>query len=198
VLELRWDKKAFATVLFGMFFIEFACSPVEENLSTSKPTVCSVEEIRRLRTAAENGFAVEQSALGDLYAAGSCVNRDYGEAIKWYRKSAEQGNPDAQFSMGMMYTEGTGVAHDFAKAVEYFGMAAEKRHSKAQYALGSLYAAGRGVNRDNVRAYMWIRLSDPKGNEHARDVLTALSRTMSREEVEEAERQAKIWIDAHS
>jgi TPR repeat protein len=48
------------------------------------------------RKAAEQNFPVAQMFLGDMYAAGKGVERDYDLAIKWYKKSILNGNKKAQ------------------------------------------------------------------------------------------------------
>jgi uncharacterized protein len=47
--------------------------------------------MRIFRPMAENGDAIAQYYLGDLYDKGRGVPQDYAEATKWYRRSAEQG-----------------------------------------------------------------------------------------------------------
>src|SRR4051812_39033386 len=56
--------------------------------------------MRIFRPMAENGDAVAQYYLGDLYDKGRGVPQDYAEATKWYRRSAEQGLPLAQHLLG--------------------------------------------------------------------------------------------------
>jgi TPR repeat protein len=48
------------------------------------------------KAAAEQGFAVSQSHLGDLYSTGTGVDKNASEAVKWYCKAAEAGKLAAQ------------------------------------------------------------------------------------------------------
>jgi TPR repeat protein len=59
-----------------------------------------------------------------------------------------------------------------------------------------MLAKGEGVPRDLVSAYEWLFLSQEKRQESA-NALAELRKTMSREQVEEAETRAKSWREAH-
>ena len=59
-----------------------------------------------------------------MYASGSGVPRDYGEAARWYRKAARQGHPHAQLNLGAMYANGQGMPRDYVEAHKWFDLAA--------------------------------------------------------------------------
>jgi TPR repeat protein len=59
--------------------------------------------MNRFRSAAEEGHAGAQAAIGELYNMGKGTPRDAQEAGKWYRLAAEQGHVDAQVTLGWMY-----------------------------------------------------------------------------------------------
>ena len=65
---------------------------------------------------AEQGDAIAQYNLGQMYYEGQGVPKDYKEAVKWYRLAAEQGNAGAQFNLGLMYDNGQGVLQDYSLA----------------------------------------------------------------------------------
>ncbi len=65
---------------------------------------------------AEQGNAVAQYNLGQMYRQGQEVPQDYKEAGKWYRLSAEQGNASAQYNLGNRYYKGKGVPQDYVLA----------------------------------------------------------------------------------
>ena len=44
------------------------------------------------------------------------IEKDYGEAVKWYTKAAQQGHAFAQNDLGMMYENGEGVEKDYGEA----------------------------------------------------------------------------------
>ena len=67
---------------------------------------------------AEQGNAVAQERLGEMYTDGKGVPQNYGEAAKWYRLAADQGYAGAQTNLGSMYERGTGVPQNHVEAVK--------------------------------------------------------------------------------
>ncbi|WP_244060846.1 tetratricopeptide repeat protein, partial [Aeromonas caviae] len=55
--------------------------------------------------AAEQGHALAQVGLGNMYAEGQGVPQDYKQAAVWYRKAAEQSNVEAQNNLAVLYAE---------------------------------------------------------------------------------------------
>ena len=88
--------------------------------------------------AAEQGNADAQYGLGNMYADGIGVRRDFYEAARWYRLAATQGNPYAQNNLGLMYETGTGVREDFAEAFRWYRLAADQGNPEAQYNLNQM------------------------------------------------------------
>ena len=88
---------------------------------------------------AEQGDAVAQCNLGEIYAKGVDVPQDHKKAADWYKKAAEQGDADAQHNLGFMYAEGQGVAQDLKLAYVWSSLAA---------------AQGKGTNNRDVLAKM--------------------------------------------
>ena len=58
---------------------------------------------------AEDGDAHAQFMLGEMYANGQGLSRDYKKAEEWLRKSAEQGFADSQLRLGEMSAKGLGI-----------------------------------------------------------------------------------------
>lgn len=50
-----------------------------------------------------------QCNLGILYLYGTCVIKDYSQAVYWFYKSANQGYAEGQYYLGWMYRNGYGV-----------------------------------------------------------------------------------------
>ena len=125
---------------------------------------CSkVQDIDRLREAAEQGDAEAQNKLGAMYAYGERVPEDSREAVKWFRKAAEQGFAKAQYNLGVMYSKGKGVAEDDQEAVKWYHKAAEQGYASAQHNLGNMYLRGEGVAEDNQVAVKWYRKAAEQG-----------------------------------
>lgn len=83
------------------------------------------------------------------------------------------------------------------RTVEKALQAAEGGNPKALYDLGLIYASGRGVPVDYVLAHMWFNLAAVKGDDRAREERAELAAMMSEEEVAEAQRQAREWVQVH-
>ena len=88
--------------------------------------------VRLLRQAADNGGAMAQYVLGDMYERGEGVPKDYATAAAWYRKAADQGLALAQYYLGDLYEEGKGVPQDYATAAAWYQKAADQGEARAQ------------------------------------------------------------------
>lgn len=62
--------------------------------------------------------------LGDIYANGFGVARDYAQALFWYSKVGDKGDPKAQVDVGIIYENGMGVTRDYATAMAWYQKAA--------------------------------------------------------------------------
>ena len=83
------------------------------------------------RKAADQGDAVAEFLLGNQYAFGKGVPRDYSEAMIWFRRAAEQGHGKAKLFLGIMYAEGRGVPQDYVRAHMWFGLSAAQGEQRA-------------------------------------------------------------------
>jgi TPR repeat protein len=102
-------------------------------------------ELEATKEKADQGDAIAQFNLGQMYREGEGVEKDAKEAFKWYQKAADQGLAIAQFSLGLMYGNGLGVEQDFKEAVKWYHKAADQGDAGAQYSLGVMYGMGNGV-----------------------------------------------------
>ena len=121
-----------------------------------------------------------------LPLVGLCVGA-FGESIAELRKKAEAGNADAQTSLGVRYNIGKGVSKDYKEAVKWFRKAAEQGYPNAQYFLGGMYLNGKGGPKDYIQAYAWWNLATSSGNEKAKKGRDSLERTMTPEQIAEAQ-----------
>jgi TPR repeat protein len=109
----------------------------------------------RMRSAPLSWGALRRS-LGDAYAKGQGVPRDFAQAAAWYRRAADQGNADAQYSLGEMYYAGDGVSEDQVEAAGWFRKAAESGQGDAQFNLAVMFYEGTGVRQDYSESYFWF------------------------------------------
>jgi len=112
-------------------------------------------------------------------------------------KMAQQGDAEAQWRLGTLYRDGDGVQQSDREAVEWFQRAGEQKYAPALTALGAQYWAGRGVPQSYSKAYFWYDLALAQGDEKAESQLRNLASELTQDEVANAHKQAKDWLQAH-
>ena len=128
------------------------------------------------KSLAEGGDGPAQYNLGLLYEHGLGVERQLGEAVKWYGRAAENGVADAQKTIGDLYVKRFWGRQDYAKAALWYERAAKQGHAEAQRELGRLLAQGEiGVLRDLEKATFWLRKAAEQGDTKARRRLRDLA-----------------------
>lgn len=131
---------------------------------------------REFSTAAAQGNAQAQGALGLLYLRGLGVAEDLRQAEQWFRKSANQGQPGSQWMLGTMYDSGVGLPKDDEQAVFWFRIAALNGNDRAQLRLGAKLAEGEGVAKDEEEAAIWYGRAADQGNADAQHNLGLIFR----------------------
>lgn len=82
-------------------------------------------------------------------------------------------------------------------STETVELAAQTGMSDALFELGMLYATGRDVAADLVVAHKWFNLAAARGNPSALTHRIELAREMSVDQVAEAQRLAREWLQTH-
>ena len=80
---------------------------------------------------------------------------------------------------------------DYMPAIRVFRTLAEQGNAKAQSVLGVMFRKGEGVPKNPVRAHMWFSFAAKRGEASARAELREVSRTMTAQEISQAEAMAK-------
>ena len=112
-------------------------------------------------------------------------------------RCAELGVPVAQTVVGGAYNRGLwDVPEDDPEAVHWYRLAAEQGNAPGQFNLGRMYANGEGVPEDLVYAYMWFDLSAAQGNRSGQRERDLIEQRMTREQIAEAQRLSREWMDA--
>jgi len=143
---------------------------------------------------AEQGNAVAQHNLGNMYLNGQGVPKDEQQAVVWFRKAAEQRYEKSQYNLGNMYLKGTGVPKDYQQAVVWFRQAAEQGDARAQNHLGAMYYNGHGVPKDDQSAYFWLLLSSAQGDQDAVKNRDIVEQALSPAQRAEAQAAMRNWI----
>lgn len=122
---------------------------------------------------------------------------DFAAALREWRPLAEGGSAQAQTALGEMYFSGRGVPKDRAEAATWLRKAAKQGHVSAQYALAQMYMHGEGVPRDSLQAYAWLERATNGAQGFTRNVFAQLrddlAKTMTSEQITEAQRLAEKW-----
>lgn len=110
-----------------------------------------------LEVAAQNGDALAQRYLGDLYFGGRGVEKNYEEAFKLYNESVSKGYIESSLMVGYSYLNGLGIKKDINKAISFLEIAACNNKVKAQIILGEIYYKGIQRDQDYKLAFEWYR-----------------------------------------
>src|ERR1700704_2473290 len=80
---------------------------------------------------------------------------------------------------------------DYVPAIRVFRTLAEQGNAKAQNVLGVMFRKGEGVPKNPARAHMWFSFAAKRGEAGAKTELREVSRTMTVQEISQAEAMAK-------
>jgi TPR repeat protein len=80
---------------------------------------------------------------------------------------------------------------DYMPAIQVFRAMAKQGNAKAQHLLGVMFRKGEGVPKNPARAHMWFSFAAKRGEAGAKAELREVSRTMTSQEISEAEAMAK-------
>jgi TPR repeat protein len=153
---------------------EFADTKKRTKEDNAKPQTLSANDIERLTENAQNGDAIAQMNVGNIYYKGQGVPQNYANAAKWYIQAAEQGIAEAQCMLGFMYDKGYGVPQNYAEALKWSRKAADQGFATAQLILASMYDNGHGVPQDYAEAMKWYRKAADQGEAVSQDNLGAM------------------------
>jgi len=78
-----------------------------------------------------------------------------------------------------------------------FADMASSGNAEVLFELGLVYAAGREGEQDMVSAHKWFNLAAYKGLEAAKTRREEIAIDMSKEQIAQAQREAREWITTH-
>ena len=87
----------------------------------------------------------------------------------------------------------TAYQRQYATALRILQPRAEQGDADAQLKLGLMYADGDGVPENDVQAYKWWNLAAAQGHESAKHDKAIIEKTMTREQIAEAQRLSTEW-----
>ena len=118
------------------------------------------------------------------------------QTIEQYAKA---GDPKAQTLLARYYWVGMfGAVLDNKRALKWITKAAEQGHAEGQYFLGLAYMQGTGVVKDYATAHMYSNLAASNEYDKAKKLRAHLEKQMPAEQLAEAQKLAREWVQAHS
>ena len=148
------------TILLATMVVAHAS---EESGATLSPR----ERAEALGSAAQDGSAAAQLALGHLYARGHGVDPDREQAAHWYRAAADSGVITAMRALGLHHLDREARPAERARGLEWLQRAAELADAESQYRLGMALMAGADTSVDDERAAEWLRQAADLGHPEA-------------------------------
>lgn len=153
------------------------------------------------KKAADNGDVFALNNLGYLYEHGMGVDKDTATAASYYEKAAEKGLEAAEENLAVLRgLQGRDAPPNPKEAFRHCSRMAAHGRPFAQYQLGKMYENGIGTEKNSVEAMRWYMAAAEKNFRPAKDAGERLRASLTREQVEEAERRLKTSIPdaAHS
>ena len=77
--------------------------------------------------------------------------------------------------------------------MKWYRLAAGQANARAQTLLGGKYANGEGAPERKIDAYFWWNLAAARENADAKKFKELIEKTMTREQIAEAQRRSAAW-----
>lgn len=115
---------------------------------------------------ADAGNPIAQFLIGNMYASGEGVDKDFEKANVYYEKAAEQGHVQSALQLATNLRLGQGHEIDYHAALKWLYMAAEAGHPMARFDLGEMFLYGDKRNQFQPEPYhasQWFQLAGHDG-----------------------------------
>ena len=185
-----------------------------ENASSSTPEQAAIrhrEAVKWFHIAAEAGEGTAAYNLGRCLEEGWGGEKNEEKARAAYRYAAKLGEADGWRGLAKMLEEGKGGEQDKTQALRCLHTAALEGCVIARNEIGERYEKGtKGMRMDRVQSLTWSRMAcgkvtnneeETQAQEHARERIEKLGKTMSVHEKEQSKqqmKQARQWIESRS
>lgn len=137
------------------------------------------------------------AAAGDQDAVESLKKLTSNEdRVRKLRVMAQQGDAVSQRNLGHAYRSGRGAEYDIEKAIQWYERSAASGDVNSLYILGRLHESGHEIENDRIAAFKWYSIAEPKSLA-AKSQKGYLTEVMTPIQIEEAERLADEWLEAH-
>ncbi len=154
--------------------------------------------LRYLKRAAYAGQADALYQLGELFATGTKVEKNYQSSFGYYLMSALRGHAGSQYKLGVHYYLGWGTPQDFENALKWMNRSARQGYVLAQSKLAGLRAS-KGPLYNPADAYAWYSIlaaynaEDEVGREAMKHRDELVNKIKKKEVVLQMQRRAREW-----
>ena len=138
-----------------------------QHLNNKANPVNAGKILKSLEVSAENGNALAQRFLAELYSEGNLVEQDDYKAFDLFKESAEGGDVWGEYNIARKYISGLGVERDTVKGYIWMKKAAEQNLTAAQFDLAVLYYLGTGTDINRQMGYAWLLVAKANGHPEA-------------------------------
>lgn len=122
---------------------------------------------------------------------------DLANAVHFLKMNSKNGYSESQYYLARLYLNGQGVPQDFTKGIELLNLSAKSRNSSAHNALAALYLTGTHFLQDDVLAHVHFNIAASLGDKEAIQFRDKLNAQLSKEQIAEAQKLAREWLDKH-
>lgn len=155
------------------------------------------EAIKWLIKAAEQGYKSAFMDLGIYYKEGWGTEKNPQKAFNWFQKAAENEDRRAFYFLGFMYFSGKGVIPDYQESLKWTLLGAEIGDKRSQ-TFAAILLSQEGFKFFNLKeAYKWALLASQSNDENIKEsantTIEKLNKEMSIEEVQTAQKLARVW-----
>lgn len=137
----------------------------EEQIEKMIETKNYFEAKRLLEPLIQNGEAMAQAIMANLYFNGWGVEKDLIQCLKLNESSALSGDSRGQLQLGVMYLNGWGVTKDEEQAIKWLTYSAESENNDAIVYLGNFYSQkGKDDSGKFKTAFDWLMKGASNGD----------------------------------
>ena len=144
--DYKPKRMSIAVFVVAMTLAGTALAGPLEDAAAAYATGDYATTLRISRQLADQGNALAQDVLGNLYAIGKGVQQDYAEAARWYRRAAEQGHPVGQLNLSGLYYYGYGAPQDYVESYKWLHLAVSR------FPRGETYRRDVAINTRDILA----------------------------------------------
>lgn len=112
---------------------------------------------------AELGNTDSMKTLGECYAAGELVEKNFKKSLFWFQRAINEYDLNALAHVADMYYKGEHFEQNFSEALKWYKKGAELNYHYCMGQLGMMYSRGEGVQQSEKKAeeFLLNALKDP-------------------------------------